>query len=51
LKIINTDTYKAYCEERNKKIQNKKDKTAIQAAKKKETANKKIMKEAAKVAK
>jgi hypothetical protein len=49
--VINADTYKAYCEERNKKIQNKKDKAAIQAAKKKEAANKKVIKKAAKVAK
>jgi hypothetical protein len=51
LKIIDADTYKAYYEERNKKIQNQKDKTAIRAAKKQEAANKKAMKEAAKVAK
>jgi len=51
LNVIDVDTYKAYCEERNKKIQDQKNKTAIRVAKKQETANKKAIKEAAKVAK
>jgi hypothetical protein len=34
LKIIDADTYKTYCEERNKKIQDQKDKAAIRIAKK-----------------
>jgi hypothetical protein len=49
--MINIDTYQTYCEERNKKIRDKKDKAAIQAAKNKEAANKEAIKEAAKVAK
>jgi hypothetical protein len=49
--MIDTDTYKTYCEKRNKKIQDKKDKAAIQTAKKKEAANKKAIKEIAKIAK
>jgi hypothetical protein len=51
LKIINADTYKAYCEERNKKIQDQKNKTAVRAIKKQEAINKKVIKEAAKIAK
>jgi hypothetical protein len=51
LKIIDTNTYKAYYKERNKKIQNQKNKTAIRTVKKQKTTNKKIMKEAAKVTK
>jgi hypothetical protein len=34
LKVIDADTYKAYREERNKKIQDQKNKAAIRAAKK-----------------
>jgi hypothetical protein len=51
LKIINADTHKTYCEERNKKIQDQKNKAAIRIAKKQEAVNKKAIKEAAKVAK